>query len=154
MPFSLEISPRRSDTSGLMPHGSCGKIRPVTALRKVRMLQKCPKCGKEISKNARICPHCKCDIAAFKPKETEPCRTCKTPLIVEEHRATVYKSDPKILDRSSVSAHTVHTPCPKCGDPRPLDRSDMPSRAGRRALVVGLVIAALAAVAVYFFYGR
>jgi hypothetical protein len=118
------------------------------------MLLKCPDCGKEISKNARICPHCKCDIATFKPQETEPCRTCKTPLVVKEHRATVYKSDPKILDRSPVSAHTVHTPCPKCGDPRPLDRTNMPSSAGRRALIVGLVIASITAAAAYFFYGR
>ncbi len=117
------------------------------------MLHKCPDCGKEISKNARICPHCKCDIAAFKPQETERCRTCGTPLVVKEHRATVYKSDPKILDRSPVSAHTVHTPCPKCGDPRPLDKANQPRRAGKMALVAALLIAAAGAAA-YFFFGR
>jgi len=116
------------------------------------MLLKCPDCGKEISKNARICPHCKCDIAAFKPEETERCRTCRTPLSVKEHRATVYKSDPKILDRSPVSAHTVHKPCPNCGDPRPLDHANMPSRTGKHVLVAGLLLAVIAAVAAYFLY--
>ena len=117
------------------------------------MLVKCPDCGKEISKNARICPHCKCDTATFKPQETEPCRTCRTPLTIKEHRATVYKSDPKILDRSPVSAHTVHKPCPHCGDPRPLDRTNMPRRTGRMVLVAALLLAA-AGVAAYFFFGR
>jgi hypothetical protein len=84
----------------------------------------------------------------------EPCRTCKTLLAVKEHRATVYKSDPTILDRSPVSAHTVHTPCPKCGDPRPLDRANMSPSAGKRMLIVGLVIASIAAAAAYFFYSR
>jgi predicted RNA-binding Zn-ribbon protein involved in translation (DUF1610 family) len=114
------------------------------------MLRKCPDCGKEISKNARICPHCKCDVAAFKPEETERCRTCGTPLPVKEHRATVYKSDPTVLDRSPVSAHTVHTPCPKCGDPRPLDRANMPRRTGRMVLVAALLVAAIAAAAFLF----
>lgn len=118
------------------------------------MLTKCPECGKEISRNARICPHCKCDTAASKPQETEPCRTCKTPLAVKEHRATVYKSDPKILDRSPVSAHTVHKPCPKCGDPRPLDKANTPQRTGKRALIAGLLIAAATVLLAYFFYGR
>lgn len=115
------------------------------------MLVKCPDCGKKISKNARICPHCKCDTAAAGPKKTEPCRTCRTPLIVEEHRATVYQSDPKILDRSPVTSHTVHTPCPKCGDLRPLDRTNMPSRPLKLALAVALLVAAIAAAA-YFLY--
>jgi hypothetical protein len=75
-------------------------------------------------------------------------------LIVGKHRATVYKSDPKILDRSPVTAHTVHTPCPKCGDPRPLDRTNMPSRADKRTLAVALLVAAIAGAAVYFIYGR
>jgi ribosomal protein S14 len=116
------------------------------------MLHKCPNCGKEISKNARICPHCKCDVAAFKPQETERCRTCGTPLPVKEHRAMVYKSDPTILDRSPVSAHTVHKPCPKCGDPRPLDRKNMSSRTGLRVLAAGLLLAAITAAAAYFLY--
>jgi len=116
------------------------------------MLVKCPDCGKEISRNARICPHCKCDTTAAGPKKTEPCRTCRTPLIVEEHRATVYKSDPKILDRSPVTAHTVHTPCPKCGDPRPLDKANMSPLAGKRMLVISLLVLAIAAAAIYFLY--
>lgn len=116
------------------------------------MLVKCPDCGKEISRNARICPHCKCDTTAAGPKKTEPCRTCRTPLIVEEHRATVYKSDPKILDRSPVTAHTVHTSCPKCGDPRPLDKANMSPLAGKRMLAISLLVLAIAAAAIYFLY--
>jgi predicted RNA-binding Zn-ribbon protein involved in translation (DUF1610 family) len=135
-----------------MPRRGCGKIRPVKALRKIRMLLKCPKCGKKISRDAMICPHCKCDIAASRPDDMERCRTCGTPLPVKEHRATVYKSDPTILDRSPVSAHTVHTPCPKCGDPRPLDRTNRSPLAGKRALVIGLLVVAIVAAGIYFLY--
>lgn len=139
-----------------MQRDSCGKMRPTSSYESevIRMLIQCPGCSKEISQNARICPHCKCDVIALRNIETRPCRICKTPLLVKDHLAIVYKSDPKILDRSPVSAHTVHTPCPKCGEPRPLDRSDMPSSAGRRALIIGLIIAALATVAAYFFSSR
>ena len=84
------------------------------------MLVKCPGCGKEISKSAMICPHCKCDTRSFAQKETRPCRICKTPLVVKNHLSLVYKSDPSIVAGNSVSSSLKYTPCPKCGEPKPI----------------------------------
>lgn len=112
------------------------------------MLTKCPSCGNKISQNAKTCPHCKCVIETFRKPEMKPCRSCRTPLVVKEHHATVYKSDPKILDRSPVSAHVKHTPCPHCGDPRPLDETYAPPRPRKAALWIAALLVGLIAIAV------
>ena len=108
------------------------------------MLTKCPDCGKEISKNAAICPHCKCNIVAFRKTETRPCRICKTPLIVQDHLSMVYTSTPQIIDRSSVVGELKYTPCPKCGEPRPIlpDSQDSPTQDMVRKLVLAAFVLA------------
>jgi hypothetical protein len=84
------------------------------------MLVKCPGCGKEISKNAMICPHCKCSTSSLEKKETKPCRICKTPLVVDDHLSIVYTSTPSIVNGDPVSSSLKYTPCPRCGEPRPI----------------------------------
>lgn len=113
------------------------------------MLVKCPGCGKEISKNARICPHCKRDTAALQQPEMRPCRACKTPLRVKDHLSTVYTSTPWIVDRSPVTASVKYTPCPQCGEPRPILPGPIisPARLWAKRLVLPILIAA--AVAAY-----
>ncbi len=113
------------------------------------MLTKCPSCGNKISQNAKTCPHCKCVIEAFRKPEMKPCRSCGTPLAVKEHHAMVYKSDPKILDRSPVSSHIRHTPCPRCGDPRPLDEVYAPPRSKKTVLLITLLVIVAVAVATF-----
>lgn len=113
------------------------------------MLVKCPDCGKEISSNTRICPHCKCDTAASRKTETRPCRACKTPLVVKDHLTTEYKSTPWIIDRSSVTASLKYTPCPKCGEPRPILPDSAASQVKRWAkkFAVPMLLLAVAGIA-------
>lgn len=84
------------------------------------MLIKCPECGKEISKSAMICPHCKRSTQSSEKKEMRPCRICKTPLVVKDHLSVAYKSDPSIVVGNSVSSSMKYTPCPNCGEPKPI----------------------------------
>ena len=116
------------------------------------MLLKCPECGKEVSKNARICPHCKCNLAAARKVEMKPCRICKTPLLVTDHLSMEYKSTPWIIDRSSVTATLKYTPCPKCGESRPILPTEPESPLQKWALPVLIVIGL--AVAAYLKYGN
>lgn len=113
------------------------------------MLTKCPSCGNKISQNAKTCPHCTCVIETFRKPEMKPCRSCRTPLAVKEHYAMIYKSDPKILDRSPVSAHVKHTPCPRCGDPRPLDETFAPPRSKKPVLLAAVLAFVTIAVAIF-----
>lgn len=113
------------------------------------MLVKCPHCEKEISQNARICPHCKCDTAAFKKPETRPCRVCKTPLVVKDHLSTEYKLAPWAIGRlSSVAASLKYTPCPKCGEPRPilLDSATSPMKRWAKKLAIPILLLAVAGI--------
>ncbi|MDD2914143.1 MAG: zinc ribbon domain-containing protein [Gallionella sp.] len=113
------------------------------------MLVKCSGCGKEISDNARICPHCKCDTVASRKAETRACRVCKTPLIVKNHLSTEYKSTPWIIDRSSVTAWLKYTPCPNCGEPRPiLPDSEVPlMRRWAKKFAIPILLLAVAGIA-------
>jgi hypothetical protein len=104
------------------------------------MLIKCPGCGKEISKGAMICPHCKCNTASLVKKEIKPCRICKAPLILKDHLSIVYKSDPGIIDGNSVSSSLKYTPCPKCGEPRPI-LQDAPASPVKSILVIIMLLA-------------
>ncbi len=113
------------------------------------MLTKCPSCGNKISANATSCPHCKCIIENFRKPEMRPCRSCGSSLAVKEHYVTIYKSDPTILDRSPVSEHTKHTPCPKCGDPRPLEGSTAKSSSPMKMIAAAILLLAIAG-ATYF----
>ncbi|HEX5338252.1 MAG TPA: hypothetical protein VFW53_07415, partial [Gallionella sp.] len=119
----------------------------------LHMMIKCPDCGKKISKNAMICPHCKCSIAAFRKLESKPCRICGTPLLVKDHLAIEYKSTPWIIDRSSVTEHLKYTPCPQCGEPRPILQAQEKSPLNK--IVVAAVLLAIAVIAgfVYLKFG-
>lgn len=120
------------------------------------MLLKCPNCEKEISRNATICPHCKCDMFAFRKPETRPCRVCKTPLIIKNHLSTEYKSMPRVVDRILVTASLKYTPCPKCGEPRPIlpDSSVSPMKRWVKKFAAPVLLLAVAgiALAVYLNY--
>ena len=122
------------------------------------MLVKCPGCGKEISSNARICPHCKCDTAASRKSETRACRACKTPLVVKNHLSTEYKSTPWIIDRSSVTAWLKYTPCPNCGEPRPIlpDSDESLMKRWAKKFAVPILLLAVAGIiwAVYLNYAK
>jgi hypothetical protein len=109
------------------------------------MLINCPGCGKEISKSAMICPHCKCSTASFEKKETKPCRICKTQLVVKDHLSIIYKSDPGIIDGNSVSSSLKYTPCPKCGEPRPI-LQETPS-SSMKTMLVTIILLAIAGIA-------
>jgi hypothetical protein len=113
------------------------------------MLLKCPSCEKEISRNAVICPHCKCDIATFRKPETRPCRVCKTPLIIRNHLSTEYKSTPGVIDRIAVTASLKYTPCPKCGEPRPIlpDSAASPLKRWAKKFAVPVLLLAFAGIA-------
>ena len=76
------------------------------------MMVRCPGCGKEISKSAMICPHCKCSTSSEK-RETRPCRICNATLVLGEHLSIVYKSNPGIVDGDPVTNSLKYTPCPK-----------------------------------------
>jgi hypothetical protein len=110
------------------------------------MLVKCPGCGKEISKSAMICPHCKCSTASSGKKEMKPCRICKTSLVVNDHLSTVYKSDPSIIGGNSVSSSVKYTPCPKCGEPRPILQET--STSSMKPVLVAIILMAIAGIAV------
>ena len=119
------------------------------------MLVNCPDCGKEISRNTKICPHCKCDIAASRKPETRPCRSCKTLLAIKDHLSTEYKSKPWIINRSSVTAALKYTPCTKCGEPRPILPDSVASPMMRWAKVFAVpMLLAIAGIAwfVYRYY--
>lgn len=120
------------------------------------MLVKCPECGKEISKNAMICPHCKCSVAAARKVEMKPCRVCGTPLLVKDHLSMEYKSTPWIIDRSSVTATLKYTPCPKCGEPRPIlpMEPESPLLKWVKKLVLPVLVVIVLAVAFYLTYGN
>jgi hypothetical protein len=104
------------------------------------MLVKCPGCGKEISKSAMICPHCKCSTTSLEKKETKPCRICKTPLVVKDHLSIVYKSNSSVVDGNPVSSSLKYTPCPKCGEPRPI-LQESPSSPIKPGLVIIILLA-------------
>jgi hypothetical protein len=104
------------------------------------MLVSCPGCGKEISKSAMICPHCKCDTASLEKKETKPCRICKAPLVVKDHLSIIYKSNPRIVDGNPVSSSVKYTPCPKCGEPRPI-LQESPVSTAKPVLVIIILLA-------------
>jgi Zn finger protein HypA/HybF involved in hydrogenase expression len=116
------------------------------------MLIKCAGCGKEISKNAMICPHCKSNMASFKKKETKPCRVCNTPLVVVDHLSIVYKSDPGIIDGNPVSSSLKYTPCPKCGEPRPILQDNQSSSLKPFFAVIILLTIAGIVIAAYLKY--
>lgn len=119
------------------------------------MMVKCPDCGKKISKNAMICPHCKCSIAAFRKLETKPCRVCGAPLLVKDHLSVEYKSTPWIIDRSSVTEYLKHTPCPQCGEPRPILQAQESSWSKKIVVVVlALAVAVIAGIAYLKFGSR
>ena len=119
------------------------------------MLIKCPGCGKEISNNAMICPHCKCDTASFAQKEMRPCRICKTPLVVKDQVSVVYKSDPRIVSGNSISSSVKYTPCPKCGEPRPILLEPQTSALKPSLLIFTLLaLIGIAVVAYFKFSGK
>jgi hypothetical protein len=117
------------------------------------MLINCPGCGKEISKSAMICPHCKCSTASLEKEEMKPCRICKTRLVVKDHLSIVYKSDPGIVGGNSVSSSLKYTPCQKCGEPRPI-LQETPS-SSMKPVLVAIIFLAIAGIAfaAYLKYG-
>jgi hypothetical protein len=80
---------------------------------------KCTKCAATMAKDASGCPSC----GAPAPWNLGSCRTCNAPLARSQHR---YKSHYTYVSVSNGNGGTrggsfwQHTPCPKCGDPRPL----------------------------------
>ena len=119
------------------------------------MLVKCPGCGKEISKSAMICPHCKCSTQSLAQKEMRSCRICKTPLVVKDHVSIVYKSDPSIVAGNSVSSSLKYTPCPKCGEPKPiLQEAQTSSLKPLRLIFILLALVGIVAVAYFKFAAK
>jgi hypothetical protein len=110
------------------------------------MLVKCPGCGKEISKSAMICPHCKCNTAVSGKKKMKPCRICKAPLVTDDHFSIIYKSDPSIVGGNSVSSSLKYTPCPKCGEPRPI-LQDTPT-SSMKSVLAGVILLAIVGIAI------
>ena len=117
------------------------------------MLVKCPGCGKEISKGAMICPYCKFSTASLEKKQTKPCRICKTPLVVKDHLSIVYKSDPSIVDGNPVSSSLKYTPCPKCGEPRPIlqETAESPVKPALVLIILGAIV--VIAIVAYLKFG-
>jgi hypothetical protein len=87
----------------------------------------CEKCGKEKSQKVKGCPHC--GHRVLKPSETYPCRTCGKLLEKAIYRAwssSTYQTH-FIQDGSShigtgIAGGATHSPCPNCGEPKPLFR--------------------------------
>ncbi|MDZ4201060.1 MAG: hypothetical protein U1C96_02830 [Gallionella sp.] len=71
---------------------------------------------------------------------------------------TEYKSTPWIIDRSPVSSSLRYTPCPKCGEPRPIlpDGSFSPLNRWIRKLVIPLLLLAATGIgwAIYLNYAH
>ena len=86
-------------------------------------LVNCESCGKEISDQAKKCPHCENVPKAVRGIQA-PCKQCGTMLHMNEHVTTAYSSGPAVVrDGNSVaggSHYLSHKPCPKCGEPEPL----------------------------------
>lgn len=84
------------------------------------MSVKCPKCGNGLSPSAKNCPKCGAPAnAAEYRRQYGPCRHCGALLERARHRQihqSTYLRDGNTEYRHDVS----HTPCPHCGDPKPL----------------------------------
>jgi predicted RNA-binding Zn-ribbon protein involved in translation (DUF1610 family) len=88
----------------------------------------CPNCGSAIAINAAYCPKCGVPINV----RTVPCRTCSTPLAVERHRSTYVTSEITGASHYEVNGvvnstvnrsfkhHVDFSPCPNCGESRPI----------------------------------
>jgi hypothetical protein len=91
------------------PSESLGASEPVSAKGVIMLLVACEKCGGKVSKNAKACPHCNQPLAKIK---WLPCRICGENLEELKHRVEIggrYRT-------------ACHTPCPKCGEPEPLQK--------------------------------
>ena len=100
-----------------------------------------------------ICPYCKCSTASLEKKETKPCRICKTPLVVKDHLSIAYKSDPSIVDRNPVSSSLKYTPCPKCGEPRPILQEAAESAVKPALMMIDFGVVVAIAIVAYLKFG-
>lgn len=79
-------------------------------------LIECESCGASMSENADACPSCRQPVV---PEQMANCRSCGKSLQVSKH-CTQYVSSSIVNGTSTSTMHWRHTPCPSCGDPKPL----------------------------------
>lgn len=85
----------------------------------------CVNCGNSISKNAKVCPHCSHVFSATPKVEHAPCRICGKNLEKLKYRwATKHVYAQMVNGTSSTHTqyHIHHEPCPRCGEPKPLQK--------------------------------
>ena len=83
----------------------------------------CKICGKKISKNALICPHCGYSSAPQTAPILKPCLVCGEELELKKHRWLTTHTYSYISNGNSGvgKAKTIHhKPCTQCGEPKPL----------------------------------
>ncbi|MBI3479103.1 MAG: hypothetical protein HY016_01915 [Nitrosomonadales bacterium] len=90
----------------------------------------------------------------MKKQETRPCRICKTPLVVKDHLSIVYKSNASIVDGDPISSSLKYTPCPKCGEPKPILEESAASASSKWVIAILLVVIGIAAAAYLKFAGH
>lgn len=82
----------------------------------INNLTKCKNCGNAISKIAKKCPNCG---SLTKQEKMDNCRSCKKPLVRSKHLSINY-SETIQNGTTKILAYNTHSPCPYCGDPKPL----------------------------------
>ena len=99
-------------------------------------LIKCKKCGHDISNKAIRCSNC---FTSTKTPRFGHCKTCNTELDLDDRfypsRQTV------VVDGTTMPSFGMPRPCPKCGDPNPLELFSETNLGVFINLVLGLVIA-------------
>ena len=76
----------------------------------------CKNCKAQISPKATCCPQCNTPTS---DKAYGHCRVCGTQLLRHLYKEVVVSSY-QVEGTTRQSATVAHTPCPKCGDPKPL----------------------------------
>lgn len=107
-------------------------------------LIKCEKCGFDISKKAKQCPRC---YNATTLEVMDNCRSCGKKLVRNNHFSKYFSTYMKDGTTTRGKYIIEHTPCPYCGDPKPL--LVLECKRSAKYLVAGIIFSILTGILLF-----